>query len=581
MEKAQYTSVTLNYSDLERIIIPRFQRGFVWNATKKKEFIQTLHHGFPFGSLLVYPESNEPDSRLQLLDGQQRLSTIKDYAENKLYYWRQINQQKFLEYFHNLNSYLGDECIDEQKFSKLVADSDFEIEWLDDLEKTTRVKCRSVIKEVNSAIDDYLDLSQISLPVIIFNGQKSQIAEVFANLNKGGIPLTKYEIFDAAWVSTEIVLPQEPVAQEILECLFSHYNDKELEAQFEFQGPTHDELMEERKITVSELCIALGLYVKKKLPALVSQNSSNVHAEIGYGILAMSQGVDNRKLDTLNTFETSIREHIIEILTKVDEISRHLQLVFEKILYRHSNSGNKYETGLSTTFKTLSYFAALWNITEGTADYQRTLNNIKVYYVYDFLRGVWGSHGDQRLADYYPQNASRHYKDPVSAETLKVEFSRWVDEARPGINFLSDVKALVAIHANLTYMSNFVHQGDPFELEHIVAKKWIDQVESDSGQRKILGSFLGNCMYLPKTKNNRKKDKTLYDFQVTNANGESVDLTEFMEKSHYFSQEEFKNIKDSLDNSNIDSVEVINSHIIQRANKVIDSLVSALTTSHL
>lgn len=69
MEKAQYTSVILNYSDLERIIIPRFQRGFVWTAGKKKDFIQTLHNGFPFGSLLVYPENNSPDSKLQLLDG--------------------------------------------------------------------------------------------------------------------------------------------------------------------------------------------------------------------------------------------------------------------------------------------------------------------------------------------------------------------------------------------------------------------------------------------------------------------------------------------------------------------------------
>lgn len=487
---------------------------------------------------------------------------------------------RFRERYEEFNSYLGEEEVDELTFSKLIEDNDFATDWLDDLEKPTRVSCRSVIKRVNSAIDDYLDLNQISLPVIIFNGKKSQIAEVFANLNKGGIPLTKYEIFDAAWVSTEIVLPQEPIANEILDHLFRHYTDKESEAQFEFQGPTYDELMEERKITVSELSIALGLFVKSKLPALISQTSSNVHAEIGYGILAMSQGVDNRKLDTLNNYEKPIRENIIGILTKVDEISKDLQEIFGKILYRHSNSNNKYETGLSTTFKTLSYFAALWSLEMGTSDYRKTLNNIKVYYVYDFLRGVWGSHGDQRLADYYPQNNSRHYKDPISVENLRREFSRWVEETKPGINFQSDVKALVAIHANLTYMSNFVHQGDPFELEHIIARKLISQVE-DNNQRKIFGSSLGNCMYLPKTKNNRKKEKNLHEFEVTDANGEIRDLTSFKEKSCYFTEEEFSTIRSSLKAVDVDPAEVINAHIIKRANKVIDSLISALTTEQL
>lgn len=45
---AHYEMMTLKVSDLDRVKIPTFQRGFVWTAKKKNEFIETLHEGLPF-----------------------------------------------------------------------------------------------------------------------------------------------------------------------------------------------------------------------------------------------------------------------------------------------------------------------------------------------------------------------------------------------------------------------------------------------------------------------------------------------------------------------------------------------------
>ena len=70
---AQYETITLGVNDLDRIKLPKFQRGFVWNKTKKIEFVQTLANGYPFGALLVYPESQEADSKLLLLVARTRL----------------------------------------------------------------------------------------------------------------------------------------------------------------------------------------------------------------------------------------------------------------------------------------------------------------------------------------------------------------------------------------------------------------------------------------------------------------------------------------------------------------------------
>ena len=59
---AQYETIELGVNDLDRIELPKFQRGFVWGTKKKNDFVQTLHEGLPFGALLVYPKSQSADS---------------------------------------------------------------------------------------------------------------------------------------------------------------------------------------------------------------------------------------------------------------------------------------------------------------------------------------------------------------------------------------------------------------------------------------------------------------------------------------------------------------------------------------
>lgn len=72
-----------------RIVIPEFQRDYVWRKSKAPKLIDSLYHGFPVSSLLVW-QSNEPvrsrrkDPRPSraagavgwLIDGQQRVITL-------------------------------------------------------------------------------------------------------------------------------------------------------------------------------------------------------------------------------------------------------------------------------------------------------------------------------------------------------------------------------------------------------------------------------------------------------------------------------------------------------------------------
>src|ERR1035441_10579025 len=71
-----------------RIVIPEFQRDYVWNKSKAPKLIDSLYQGFPISSLLLWLSSEDvksrrvnPTPRLNslmgwLIDGQQRAITL-------------------------------------------------------------------------------------------------------------------------------------------------------------------------------------------------------------------------------------------------------------------------------------------------------------------------------------------------------------------------------------------------------------------------------------------------------------------------------------------------------------------------
>ncbi len=64
--------------DLE--IAPRFQRNFIWDRTRKSRLIESIFLGLPLPTIYL---SQYPDGRLTIVDGLQRINTIKEFLEDK------------------------------------------------------------------------------------------------------------------------------------------------------------------------------------------------------------------------------------------------------------------------------------------------------------------------------------------------------------------------------------------------------------------------------------------------------------------------------------------------------------------
>ncbi|WP_431689337.1 DUF262 domain-containing protein [Hahella sp. NBU794] len=64
---------------------PDFQRKFVWTHEHQEEFLDTILHGFPFPEIYVCQGATDTKklrTTQKVIDGQQRLTTIKKYIEN-------------------------------------------------------------------------------------------------------------------------------------------------------------------------------------------------------------------------------------------------------------------------------------------------------------------------------------------------------------------------------------------------------------------------------------------------------------------------------------------------------------------
>ena len=62
--------------DSQQLMVPRFQRGWVWQKKHVLQLFKSLYHGYPVGSLITWPTrlNNRPIENV--IDGQQRLTAL-------------------------------------------------------------------------------------------------------------------------------------------------------------------------------------------------------------------------------------------------------------------------------------------------------------------------------------------------------------------------------------------------------------------------------------------------------------------------------------------------------------------------
>ncbi|QOX66717.1 hypothetical protein GNY08_03580 [Levilactobacillus brevis] len=131
--------------------------------------------------------------------------------------------------------------------------------------------------------------------------------------------------------------------------------------------------------------------------------------------------------------------------------------------------------------------------------------------------------------------------------------------------FSRDIKSLITIHADLTYLAVSIPHGEDYEYEHIISKKRV--LDFDPNASRVELSSLGNGMLLPKSENNKKKDKTLYEY------GDPEQYNDLIEASDYPTKETMDHVFDSLSVSDFSAVNI---QIRQRSKRIAHVIVDNL-----
>lgn len=105
-----------NYNKRDGIDLrPNYQRGYIWSSDFKDKLLYSIVKGYPIGniSLRVRANKNSKGAMQEVVDGQQRLTTIFNFV-NKEYSIQGEMSRKIIEY---IIEYLGDE--DDPKLERL------------------------------------------------------------------------------------------------------------------------------------------------------------------------------------------------------------------------------------------------------------------------------------------------------------------------------------------------------------------------------------------------------------------------------------------------------------------------------
>ncbi|WP_370012886.1 DUF262 domain-containing protein [Nocardiopsis sp. LDBS0036] len=107
-------STLLDQIDNGTILLPEFQRGYVWNRDQVRGLMRSVYLGHPVGSLLMWETTHAEEAvqgvaagagtRLLLLDGQQRVTTLYGVIRGEAPAFFQGNAQAFSGLYFNVEN---------------------------------------------------------------------------------------------------------------------------------------------------------------------------------------------------------------------------------------------------------------------------------------------------------------------------------------------------------------------------------------------------------------------------------------------------------------------------------------------
>lgn len=547
----QFTSEDLKENG--KIVLPTYQRGIVWKQKKRKDFIENVFKGYPFGVVLVY----ERDNKFEVIDGLQRLSTIKAYMDNPLDF---ISGDDVIEGEDLLDSIIEKKLRDNGKkiTQKAVLSG----------RKSLKRKLISFVKQEGKPKDvdvwtylaeeigfdpdnittyksfsEFYDkfLNKLEFPTILihaiaYTGPYVDLPSIFHDLNTGSVKLTKYEIFASIW-NEELYLISD---DEIIERVIDKYVKLEEASTFDVSFSEQD--IKSKGITLFEYCYAISELLNDETEgySVLFPGEKKTTDPTGFELLALICGLSVNQAGSLKEqkylgdkspeFLVSLKNAIVDCVSFLHEALKDWIIDIKNTPIPNESTYQKYHMIMSI-FKN-SYEIDLKNktitkkneedVTKWRSAFKRYANK---HYLYDILTKYWSKNrqvsdldsliNNEALLNKYAYKISKKDLDAAIKEYCtdireKASTRAIDDSSKLLLNYL--YKLMIKEDRNLEkyFQQKEAKDGNPgvyFDIEHITP------VEAfGNNNLKLPISAVGNLCYLPVKTNRGKRNKTIYQY---------------------------------------------------------------------
>ena len=522
------------------IEVPKFQRNLVWKDEQKTMFIDSIKNGFPVGSLLFYKLKNKDDT-YSLIDGLQRSSTICDFINNPTKYFSIDDiDEKSLDALYKLFEIDGEKSdfyVDaREKIKALIIDEEINSSSLT-LNVTKKLVSHYI--DTNSADiifstaeiidpcmksfkDQFENISESEVPVLIFSGEEGDLPTVFERINSKGTTLGKYQIYAAVWAVKNYVLNVEN--EKIIDHVINKYENF-ISKGYTIQNYDKDLICESKQLSVFEYVLGLGKYLADKYEYLFKkEDDAEEISQVGFELLNACFGRQVKDIKTLNEELIKVKDiNDLEkaLISTIDDVSSIL-LPYVSFKGNSRNTITIFHADAQIVSIVGSTFRAKYDIEDlqnvkstWKSKYALLKKYIPQHYVYDIISKYWFEGSQQKIfADLVENN---RYLSPIPYEMWESKLDDWfinMNTRRERTNIASP-KATERLFLNcvhLNTMSAFQQlSSDNFDIEHLATKdklkKYIKRFDWDG----LPISSIGNLCYLPEYDNRTKGSKTIYE----------------------------------------------------------------------
>ncbi len=580
------------------ISIPKYQRGVVWSQSQQATLIDSMNKGYPFGSILLYKNSN---SKYEIVDGLQRSTTIIKFVKNPAEFYSDydidenilgeiinkisaVNQKRVLEnelkdlifaWVKNNHSSMKD--IDRMQYSELtdliIANYPNACNY--------RVEINLLCKNMFEKFQDICrDIAKLQIPALVYEGDANLLPEIFERINSQGAQLTKQQIYAASWTK-EIVTLIGSKWDDIIICNRDRYENM-LAADMEISDYDSKEFIRNRSLNIFELVFGFGKMITKRFPHLFGYDDDKIKVNsIGFNLINACLVQKSSNMNNLNVnikeyvgLETEkIERFLDEILNAISYVDRKMSSILkfkgnsrniDKISPPHSEmqivsiiatvfiarhalfkNGNGGVYDLKLIFTNDGSYNSVWHNMKSIFD-----ENLLRIYAMDVINQKWRGSGDSKLANIITDNY--YYNRVISWEDFKQVLDAYyttLNSERNEQKQVTNPKDAERLILSIIYspiFSTVDQNGDSnFDIEHLAPKNLMKKRISEYGEDLRLPiSSIANLCLLPEYDNRTKKDKILYDdSNYINR----VDIKRIEEKYTFTSESDFEWLNMDLD----------------------------------